>query len=600
MMFGCLVSSPAVAQAVSVTTLDDGAGYRLEVGGQPFKIKGAGGDGDKKLLAQMGGNAFRTWGIDEKTPGLLDEAQSLGQKVALGIWLGHARHGFDYGDPAQVQKQFEEAKAAVQRFKDHPALLLWGVGNEMEEYGQTTDPRVWRAVNQVAAMIQEIDPHHPTMTVTAEIGGDKLESIRRHCPAIDVVGVNSYGGVASLPERYAAAGMKRPYVVTEFGPPGTWEIGRNAWDVPHELSSTEKAEVYRAAYAALDADPRCLGSFAFTWGNKQEATATWFGMLLPDGRKLGAVDALSKAWTGQDPPDLCPIIEGLEVVGGAEVLPGGAVSARLAAHDPEGRPLDVEWVLFKEMDEFESAGDFRPTPPTYPEAVLSARADGAILKMPDRPGNYRLFVYVRDDAKGAAVANVPLRVKGKSDALAGLASALPVRVYGDGLENPAYAPSGYMGSIEAIRMDADSRSDPRVGETCLEVVYGRADGWGGVVWQHPANDWGELPGGLDLSRADTLSFWARGAAGGEKVKFGFGLLGKDKPFSDSGRFEQEITLSREWRQHAIPLTGIDMKRIKSGFYWVAAGQGKTLRFYIDEIAYVRTSETPAEATPEPK
>jgi len=271
----------------------------------------------------------------------------------------------------------------------------------MEEYAATSDPRVWKAVNDIAAMIHQVDPDHPTMTVIAEIGGDKLPSIKRYCPSIDVVGINTYGGVMSIPTRYAEAAMDRPYVVTEFGPPGTWEIPRNGWDVPEELSSTAKAEIYAAAYAALHADPNCLGSFAFAWGNKQEATATWFGMFLPDGTRLGAVDAMTQAWSGRPAANRSPELTALSLDGDPVLAPGATIRAELSATDPEGDPIEAQWVLFQEMDAFESMGDFRPTPPTFPEAIRAADATGATIQMPDRAGNYRLFAYLRDGA-GAA------------------------------------------------------------------------------------------------------------------------------------------------------------------------------------------------------
>ena len=66
------------------------------------------------------------------------------------------------------------------------------------------------------------------------------------------------------------------------------------------------------------------------------------------------------------------------------------------------------------------------------------------------------------------------------------------------------------------------------------MSYTASDGWGGVVWQNPANNWGDKPGGWNLTGAKKLSFWARGDKGGEKVTFLFGLVGKDKPTADSG------------------------------------------------------------------
>ncbi len=584
---GLVLSLNAAAPAGTVRVVEQTAGHVLQVDGQRFEIKGAGGDGDKTLLAASGANAFRTWGVDEKTPALLDEAQSHGLKVALGIWIGHARHGFDYGDPEQIQQQFDDAKAAVLAYKDHPAVLMWGVGNEMEEYAATTDPRVWNAVNDIAAMIKQVDPDHPTMTVIAEIGGDKLVSIKKYCPAVDVVGINTYGGVTSIPTRYAEAGMDRPYIVTEFGPPGTWEIPRNGWDVPEELSSTAKADVYAQAYRALHADPSCLGSFAFTWGFKQEATATWFGMVLPDGSKLGAVDAMTEAWSGEPAADLTPQIASLSITGEPVVAPGAAVTATLDARDPEGAALSTEWVLFQEMEVFESMGDYRPTPPTFPDAIEDLGDGRARVTMPQRAGNYRLFAYTRDGSGGAAVANLPLRVKDDGVAVPqGVPTALPLVVYGDGGATP-YVPSGYMGQAASVIMDERSTRRPHAGKTCLKVTYRETGNWAGVVWQSPANDWGEVDGGFNLTGAATLSFWVRGAAGGERVKFGYGLLGRDKAFFDTDKDEVEVTLTRAWKQITLPLAGKQLSRIKTGFYWTLAGQGEPLTFYLDDIVYDR-------------
>lgn len=593
LMLSLLIADFVSAQPTPVKVVEHGEGYRLTMGDKPFKIKGAGGDADRALLADSGGNTLRTWGIGDDTQEILDEAQANGLKVALGIWLGHVRHGFDYNDPAQVQKQFDDARAAVVKYKDHPALLLWGVGNEMEGFGATTDPKVWEAVNAVAEMIKEVDPNHPTMTVIAEIGGDKLESIERYCPAIDIVGINSYGGVMSIPDRYAEAGLDRPYVITEFGPPGTWEQSDNDWGVPIELTSTEKAAIYREAYERLAADPNCLGSFAFLWGSKQEATATWFGMFLPDGTKLGAVDAMTEAWTGQAPANLCPRIERLALADEAVVSPGAEVRAELRASDPEGQPLRVEWVLFQEMTEFETGGDYRPTPPTFPGAIATSDSTGATVKMPDRPGNYRLFAYVRDGQGGGAVANVPLRVEGKTDRFRGQHANLPLIVYGDGMSaKPPYIASGYMGNHGAIQMNEESDTQPHSGETCLAVTYDSPGDWGGVAWQNPPNDWGDMPGGYDLSGAQALTFYARGDKGGEKVKFGFGLIGRDKSYYDTAKSEIEIELTTDWQRVEIPLTGKNLACIKSGFFWTLAGNGSPIKFYLDDIVYTDTAFEP--------
>ena len=229
--------------------------------------------------------------------------------MTVGIWLGQERQGFNYADPGSVRREVEKARGFFRRYRRHPALLMWGLGNEME--GSGDNPVIWRTVNEIARIARTEDPDHPTMTVIAEAGGRKIAQYLSLCPDVDVLGINSYAGLPSLPKRLADLGMDRPYVITEFGPPGPWEVGKTRWGAPIEPTSTEKAKGYLAEYTASIAGQagQCLGSYAFLWGHKQEATATWFGMFLPSGERLGAVDAMTFAWTGRWPANRAPEIK---------------------------------------------------------------------------------------------------------------------------------------------------------------------------------------------------------------------------------------------------------------------------------------------------
>jgi hypothetical protein len=242
-----------------------------------------------------------------------------------------------------------------------------------------------------------------------------VQSIEKHCPSIDVVGVNSYGGLMTVGARYRAAGGSKPYIVTEFGAPGPWEVGTTPWGSPLEMSSTEKAEWYERGYrrAVTEQQGLCLGSYAFFWGNKQETTATWFGMLLPDGSRLGAVDAVVEAWTGAPPDNRCPRIVSLEADRTTRLLPGDTVVANVAASDPEDDPLTFRWLLRSDAGTVGTGGDFQASEASY-DAAVSVSGPSATVTLPERPGGYRLFAYVFDGAGGAAVANVPLQVEGPS------------------------------------------------------------------------------------------------------------------------------------------------------------------------------------------
>ena len=103
-------------------------------------------------------------------------------------------------------------------------------------------------MNDLARVVKEADPDHPVIAVLAGAGGGKLDELRERCPALDAVGINAYGGMMSLPETIAASGWKKPYIVTEFGPRGHWEVAKTPWGLPIEDTSTEKADFYLKAY----------------------------------------------------------------------------------------------------------------------------------------------------------------------------------------------------------------------------------------------------------------------------------------------------------------------------------------------------------------
>jgi hypothetical protein len=409
-MFSVIEASEPVP--VELRQTDDG--WQLLRAGEPYLIRGAGGPASLERLAALGANSVRTWNIDGAGE-VLDEAHALGMTVTVGIWLGHERHGFDYDDRKQVAAQFNRVREAVLKYRDHPALLLWGIGNEMEGFESGDDPVIWKAVNDIAEMVKELDPNHPTMTVTSEVGGGRIASVHERSPAIDIHGINTYGGAPSVAERLREGGATKPFVITEFGPVGPWESAKTEWGAPYEQTSTEKAEYYRRAYekAILESGGQALGSYAFLWGSKMEGTATWFGMLLDDGAKLGAVDVMSQFWSGNPPANLSPQIEHIIIDADPVLEPGATLSASVRVGDPDGDDVTVTWALRAESGDYHTGGDFRQALPDIDRAVIESARGEATIRMPVEPGPYRLFAYVYDKAGSAATANIPLLVKGE-------------------------------------------------------------------------------------------------------------------------------------------------------------------------------------------
>lgn len=416
---GCRAAEPAPApdwsaigpaSTVEVRTTEQR--YELVRNNEPFFVRGVGGQRSLDRLAALGANAIRTWdaeGIDD----LLNDAHANGLAVCVGIWLVHERHGHDYNDPEVRREQLDKVRRLVTRYREHPAVLAWGVGNEVELGGDLD--LALRSVEEAAALIKTLDTNHPTVAIVAEIGEDKARRIAAECPSIDVLGVNAYGGASSVPERLLAQGYDGPYMITEFGPLGHWEGPSTEWGAPIEASSHDKAEFYARSYqggVASQHPGRCLGSFAFLWGNKQETTETWFGLLLPTGETTEAVDRLSAFWTGRPVTAHAPKVTGIDLSGAdpARLAPGQAFGAAVLASDPDGDDLAVEWRILEETSDRKSGGDAERAPPAVPGRVVSADGLDARLLAPDRPGHYRLFVTVRDGTGRAGTANLPIRV----------------------------------------------------------------------------------------------------------------------------------------------------------------------------------------------
>lgn len=405
----------------TVTIAKTERGYELLRNGKPYFIKGAGGSEKLDTLVAFGGNSIRTWSVD---PAVLDKAEARGLTVLTGLRVGLPRHGFDYSNQALVAEQIEAARLTVLKLRDHPALLMWALGNEVELGVKPEDrPRLWNALEQMAQMVKKTDSRHPVIIVLAGIGGGKLAELKKYCPSIDAVGINAYGSMLHVPEVIAKEGWTKPYVVTEFGPRGHWEVAKTAWELPIEDTSTDKAEFYLKAYQhTVSGQPQCLGSYVFLWGQKQEKTHTWYGMFLPEGNRTASVDALSFAWTGKWPANRSPHI-GSERVrvqlanaqsdDGTRVFPPGAtLTCTVDVTDPEGDPLTIRWDVRRDVsDAPQTGGDREPGTPPIDGMVLRTAGNRATIRLPVVPASYRIFVYAIDSEGNAATANVPVLVK---------------------------------------------------------------------------------------------------------------------------------------------------------------------------------------------
>lgn len=388
--------------------------FQLYKNGEPYFIKGAVGWDFLEELKNAGANSLRT------SPKLLDEAHLLGFSVLVNLPVQAGRSGFDYNDEKAVKNQLERVKKIVEENKDHPAVLMWAVGNELDHIPGDLDYnlKMWDAVNDIAGMIKEIDPNHPVMTVVGYGKLEKIDDIKERCPNLDLLGVNAYAAVLNVPEWLREYGWNKPYVVTEWGPTGWWEVPRTKTGVVIEETSTEKAHVYRERYEkVILGDLLCLGSYVFLWtSNRQERTHTWFNMF-HNNLKTETVETMQYMWSGKWPANRAPRIDALKINGlnalaNIEMEPGSINTAMVKVTDPENDELRFEWELLPEPEKFGAyAGQGEKKPVPVEEFIETTQKNAIRFKVPDETErNYRLFVYVYDDNGNIGVANIPFYV----------------------------------------------------------------------------------------------------------------------------------------------------------------------------------------------
>ncbi len=409
------ISTPA-----KVELKNNNGQFQLYVNNEPFYIKGAGLEfGNIESVAKHGGNSFRTWRTDngeQSAKEVLDAAQKHGLMVTMGIEVARERHGFNYDDPIAVKEQLERIKQEVIALKDHPALLLWAIGNELNL--RATNPKVWDAVNDISKMIHEVDPNHLTTSTLAGISQQDVDYIKERCTDLDILSVQLYGKINELPQMIKEYGWEGPYMVTEWGATGHWEVAKTSWGAPIEENSTLKAANYLKRYeVAIKADSlQCIGSYVFLWGQKQERTPTWYGVFLEDGSETESVDVMHYVWNNNTwPENRSPQMQLFQMnnkTANDNVIVKATEEciANIKVEDFENDDLKYSWEILKESTDLQDGGDFEKRPKAVDFEIIKNKEGNLVFKAPNEKGAYRLFAYVKDGNNHTATANIPFKV----------------------------------------------------------------------------------------------------------------------------------------------------------------------------------------------
>jgi len=393
--------------------------YTLYRNGHPFFIKGGSGFTQLAALHESGGNTIRVWDTTNLDR-ILDDAAANQLAVIVGLPVHDADPESFYHDTVKTRGQYKAFQQVVDKYRHHPALLLWCVGNELNfKYNPRYDD-FYSAFGKMIDMIHAEDPDHPVTTTVLNVNAKYIFNVLRKSN-VDLISFNIFNRLRDMKDGISGLTWlwKGPYLLTEWGIDGPW-IGtaETAWGAYIEHSSTKKAEMYRERYEKdiPQTDPRFLGSLVFFWGQKQEYTHTWFSMFDENGNRSETVSCMQYLWTGKYPDHMPPRINYMLIDknGAPSNLmfdPAVKVHAEVVLLQPDSNITNVQWQLLPE-DWYKLTGEEANSvkPPPVKGLIKAGPGLTAEVITPAAGGPYRLFATLHDKFGNFSTCNIPFYV----------------------------------------------------------------------------------------------------------------------------------------------------------------------------------------------
>lgn len=421
-VYGSTDGPPPVGGGAVEVTGSQG-NWQLTVGGRPYTVKGLTwgpviADAPRYMpdVKSMGVNTIRTWGTDAGTEPLLDSAAAQGIRVVNGFWLqpggGPGSGGcVDYvTDTTYKNNMLTEFAKWVEAYKSHPATLMWNVGNEsvlgLQNCYSGAELEAQRNaytgfVNDVAKKIHSIDPDHPVTSTDAWTGA--WPYYQRNAPDLDLYSMNSYGDICNVQEDWEEGGYTKPYIITEGGPAGEWEVPGDANGVPDEPTDVQKAEGYTKAWDCVTGHQGvALGATLFHYGVEHDFGGIWFN-LVPDGLKRLSYYAVKQAYSGSTSGDNTPpVITDMAVSPASSAAAGEEFTVRADVRDPDGDPVTYKVFL---------SGNYANGDKRLVEAEWRSTGNGTFaVRAPEKLGVWKVYIQAEDGRGNAGIETKSVKV----------------------------------------------------------------------------------------------------------------------------------------------------------------------------------------------
>ncbi len=406
-----------VNSKATVRIVESDSGYVVLRNGKAFEIKGASGTSNFRMLHEAGGNCLRVWDTTNLQQ-ILDSAHANGIAVIAGLPMQNSDQMDLYNDPVRASRQLSRFRSVVDRYKSHPALLMWCLGNELDFPFKPSYNNFYDGFNATTKMIRQLDPNHPITTTIINFNRKYIANILLRCD-LDLISFNIFNDINLL--RGDLKGFSwfwdGPFMILEWGIDGPW-VGTQstAWGAFIENPSPKKAEIILNRYNQYMPfeNPRLIGNLIFFWGSKQEVTHTWFSMFDESGRKSEPVAIMESIWTGKPPQGRYPQVRYMLVnnKGAADNIllnPGQPIFPELVMQEQDSIRF-VKWGVFRE-DWYKENGQssMRKLLP-LDGMVESGGKLTAQFKAPMEEGPYRIFAEIYDYNGNFATCNTPFYV----------------------------------------------------------------------------------------------------------------------------------------------------------------------------------------------
>ncbi|SEB74492.1 Glycosyl hydrolases family 2, TIM barrel domain [Tenacibaculum sp. MAR_2009_124] len=572
-------------------------GWKLFVNEKEYNIKGVtfGYEDDVenydtyfKELKFLGVNTIRTWASGNNMKELLDVAHKNGIKVMVGIWMRHGRPGmedddsFNYLEDTQGKEEmYNNAIKTVNLFKNHEAVLTWGVGNEVYLNMATGKEKIAYSelLERICSDIKIIDKNHPITSVEAWTYG--LDWWSKYVPSIDIYGLNCYGqGAVLLSDELVKKHIDKPYIITEFGVQGEWDVTRKTNGVKNEPSDFRKYNAIAKGYPNwIKNKPNNLGVFVFHYASGSQFIAPWF-FTHYNKMKRPQYWAIREAFTGKLPENNIPEIKNFNIKG-SSFNSESWISVDLEAIDTDNDSLTVSF-------SYNQRTGSRVRRDQIKTLIYKGNLkDGFRIKLPKENGAVKIYAMIKDSYDNLAIASTGVEIKDEEVAKRKYLVPkveLPFYVYKNGVSN-AYSPSAYMGNYKKMKVDMEHIEKLDSKRICLKLSYHQPYDWFGLGLVNPANDWGNILGGYDISGARKFSFLAKANKKNIKVTVGFGLIGKDKKYPDTAKKSKEVKLTTKWKKYSFSIKKLDLSCIRSGLTIFSSGNGDTVDIFLDDVVF---------------